>query len=43
MSRIHGRLDPEARATVEAVFAKFAAPGMCNPDDENPVCGRRTW
>ncbi len=36
MSRIHGRLDPEARATVEAVFAKFAAPGMCNPDDETP-------
>ena len=36
MSRIHGLLDPEARATVEAVFAKLAAPGMCNPDDETP-------
>jgi hypothetical protein len=36
MSRIHGLLDPEARATIEAVFAKWAAPGMCNPDDEAP-------
>jgi hypothetical protein len=34
MSRIHGLLDPEARATLEAVFAKWAAPGMCNPEDE---------
>jgi hypothetical protein len=25
MSRIHGLLDPEARATIEAVFAKLAA------------------
>ncbi len=36
MSRIHGLLDPEARATIEAVWAKLAAPGMCNPDDETP-------
>ena len=36
MSRIHGLLDPEARATVDAVFAKLAAPGMGNPEDENP-------
>lgn len=36
MSRITGWLDPEARATLEAVLAKKAAPGMCNPDDENP-------
>jgi hypothetical protein len=36
MSRIHGLLDPEARATIEAVFAKWAAPGACNPDDETP-------
>ncbi len=35
MSRVHGLLDPEARATVEAVFAKLAAPGMCNPEDES--------
>lgn len=36
MSRIHGLLDPECCATIEAVFAKWAAPGMCNPDDETP-------
>jgi hypothetical protein len=36
MSRIHGLLDPEARATVEAVWAKLAAPGRCNPDDDAP-------
>jgi Domain of unknown function (DUF222) len=36
MSRVHGLLDPEARATLDAVFAKLAAPGMCNPEDESP-------
>ncbi|RDH79284.1 HNH endonuclease [Mycolicibacterium moriokaense] len=36
MSEIRGRLDPEARGLWEAVAAKWAAPGMCNPDDENP-------
>ena len=36
MSEIRGQLDPEGRAVFEAVFAKWAAPGMCNPDDENP-------
>jgi hypothetical protein len=36
MSRIHGLLDPEARATIDAVFAKLAAPGVCNPEDEAP-------
>jgi hypothetical protein len=36
MSPITGLLDPEARATLDAVFAKLAAPGMCNPDDEKP-------
>jgi hypothetical protein len=36
MSRIGGYLTPEARATIDAIFAKLAAPGMCNPDDENP-------
>jgi hypothetical protein len=36
MSRFHGLLDPEARATIDAVLAKWAAPGMCNPDDEAP-------
>jgi Domain of unknown function (DUF222) len=37
MSRISGWLTPEARATVDAVLAKTAAPGMCNPDDDTPV------
>ncbi len=37
MSPLRGWLTPEARATVEAVLAKLAAPGMCNPDDETPV------
>lgn len=36
MSEFHGRLDPEGRATLDAVFAKSAAPGMCNPDDDTP-------
>jgi hypothetical protein len=37
MSRISGLLTPEARAAVEAILAKLAGPGMCNPDDETPV------
>jgi hypothetical protein len=36
MSPINGWLTPEARATWDAVFAKLAAPGMCNPADEEP-------
>ena len=34
-----GRLiaTPELRALLEAWCAKFAAPGMCNPDDQNPT------
>ena len=34
-----GRLiaNPELRATIDALFAKFAAPGMCDPADEVPV------
>lgn len=28
---------PELRALLDAWFAKFAAPGMCNPDDIAPV------
>ena len=42
MSKISGLLDPEARATFDAVLAKLAAPGMCNPDDDSPVRGRAT-
>lgn len=34
MSPIRGLLDPEARATLDAVLAKWAAPGMCNPEDD---------
>jgi Domain of unknown function (DUF222) len=36
MSELRGLLDPQARATIEAVFAKLAAPGMCNPEDKSP-------
>ncbi len=36
MSPISGYLTPEARATFDAVFAKLAAPGMCNPADQSP-------
>lgn len=34
-----GRLTatPELRANLEAWFAKYAAPGMCNPADQSPV------
>ncbi len=39
MSPITGYLTPEARATWEAVLAKLAAPGMCNPDDPTPCLG----
>jgi hypothetical protein len=35
-SRISGWLTPELRAGLDAVFAKTAAPGMCNPADHNP-------
>jgi hypothetical protein len=36
MSAITGYLSPEARATFDAVLAKLAAPGMCNPEDQTP-------
>ncbi|MGY4709900.1 HNH endonuclease signature motif containing protein [Mycolicibacterium sp. CBM1] len=34
-----GRLiaDPELRAMLDAWFAKFAAPGVCNPADQSPT------
>ena len=28
---------PELRATIDALLAKFAAPGMCNPGDQAPT------
>ncbi|OBG01860.1 HNH endonuclease signature motif containing protein, partial [Mycolicibacter sinensis] len=36
MSAIKGYLDPQARATLDAVLARWAAPGMCNTDDPTP-------
>ncbi len=36
MSPVTGLLDPEARAALDAVLAKLAAPGMCNPEAERP-------
>jgi hypothetical protein len=36
MTVFKGNLTPEAWAIFEAIFAKLAAPGMCNPDDEIP-------
>jgi hypothetical protein len=37
MSRISGLVTPELRAAIEAMLAKLAAPGACNPGDETPV------
>ncbi len=37
MSELRGWLSPELRATLDAVLAKLAAPGMCNPDDDTAV------
>ena len=37
MSRLTGWLTPELRAGLDAVLAKWAAPGMCNPADETPT------
>ena len=36
MSQLRGWLTPELRATLEAVLAKLAAPGMSNPEDHTP-------
>jgi hypothetical protein len=36
LSEVRGRIDPETRALWDAVAAKAAAPGMCNPDDTTP-------
>ena len=37
MSAIKGWLDPELRAGLDAILAKWAAPGMCNPGGEKPT------
>ncbi|MFV8054218.1 DUF222 domain-containing protein [Mycobacterium sp. 48b] len=36
ITALTANLSPEAAAVWEVLFAKFAAPGMCNPDDEEP-------
>jgi hypothetical protein len=36
MTPFRGNLTPEAAAIFDAIYAKWAAPGMCNPDDEHP-------
>ncbi|WKG03461.1 DUF222 domain-containing protein [Mycolicibacterium sp. HK-90] len=36
MTALMANLTPEAAAVMEVLFARFAAPGMCNPDDEQP-------
>ncbi|WP_036377106.1 HNH endonuclease signature motif containing protein [Mycolicibacterium austroafricanum] len=36
MVDVSATLTPEAWAVWEPIFAKFAAPGMCNPDDPEP-------
>jgi hypothetical protein len=37
MVPIKGYLTPEAWAIYEAIFAKWAAPGMCNPAGQHPT------
>ncbi|GAA5051203.1 HNH endonuclease signature motif containing protein [Nocardia callitridis] len=42
MSPISGEITPTLRALLEPLIAKFARPGMCNPDDpDSPVSGAR--
>jgi hypothetical protein len=36
MTALSANLTPEAAAVIEVLLAKFAAPGMCNPDDDEP-------
>ena len=36
MTELTATLTPQARAVWEVLFAKYAAPGMCNPADEQP-------
>jgi hypothetical protein len=37
MSALSGYVNPELRATIEAAWAKLAAPGMCNPLQKTPT------
>jgi Domain of unknown function (DUF222) len=36
MTQLKATLTPEAWAIYESIFAKFGAPGMCNPNDQRP-------
>ncbi len=36
MTELTAHLTPEAWAVLEVLFAKYAAPGMCNPADDEP-------
>src|SRR5262249_44738395 len=36
MSELRALITPELRAAIEALWAKLAAPGMCNPNDDLP-------
>ena len=42
MSEIHGYLTPQARANLDAVFPKLAAPSICYPADQSPVADGQT-
>jgi Domain of unknown function (DUF222) len=42
MSKISGLLDPEACATLDAIFAKWAAPGDVQSRRPGALCGRLT-
>jgi hypothetical protein len=41
MSKISGFVTPQLRAKLEVLLDCWAAPGMNNPDDEDPVTGSR--
>ncbi|MXP19926.1 DUF222 domain-containing protein [Gordonia sp. HNM0687] len=42
MSEIEGALTPKARAMLDVILAKMAAPGMNNPDDDQSPRGANT-
>lgn len=41
MSKISGYVTPQLRAKLEVLLDNWAAPGMNNPDDDDPVTGSR--
>jgi hypothetical protein len=42
MSPVTGWVNPEGRATLDAALARWAGPGMCNPDDDTPLIVKRS-